>query len=300
MPVPLLDPYGRKATSLRIALTPRCNLRCTYCHREGESAPGSEISKETAVCIAKAASELGFRSIKFTGGDPLMRSDLEEIISEMPEGLDLSITTNGIGLADRAKPLKEVGLTRVNVSLVSLNPAKYRRITGCREGDLDAVIRGVDATLEAGLSPVKLNVVLLKENQDEVWDMIDFARRKGLILQLIELLDLKYLGISGDMGAVEESLRSKANKITIREMHRRRKYHLSGVEVEVVKPMDNTEFCANCTRLRVTSDARLKPCLLRNDNLVDIGTCDIPAIKDLIIKANSLREPYFKKASGPR
>jgi GTP 3',8-cyclase len=298
--VPLLDPYGRKAISLRMALTSRCNLRCIYCHREGESAPGSEISKEMVVCIAKAASELGFRSIKFTGGDPLMRSDLEAIISEMLMGLDLSITTNGIGLDDRAKRLKEAGLTRVNVSLVSLNPAKYRRITGCRVGDLEEIKRGIDAALEAGLSPVKLNVVLLKENQDEVWDMVDFARRKGLILQLIELLDLMHLGISGDMDAVEEALRAKADNITIREMHRRRKYHLSGVEVEVVRPMDNTEFCANCTRLRVTSDARLKPCLLRNDNLVDIGTCDISAIKDLIIKANSRREPYFKNVSGPR
>lgn len=298
--MPLLDPYGRKATSLRIALTPRCNLRCIYCHREGESAPGSEISKEMVVCIAKAASELGFRSIKLTGGDPLMRSDLQEIISEMPRGLDLSITTNGIGLAERAKSLKEAGLTRVNVSLVSLDPAKYRRITGCREGDLEEVKRGIDAAMDAGLSPVKLNVVLLKENQDEVWDLVDFARRRGLILQLIELLDLKHLGISGDMAILEEALRAKADKITIREMHRRRKYHLSDVEVEVIRPMDNTEFCANCTRLRVTSDAKLKPCLLRNDNLVDIGTCDIPAIKELIIKANSLREPYFKNTSEPR
>ncbi len=291
----LVDAYGRKVTGLRIALTPRCNLSCTYCHHEGEIAPRQEISKEMAVCIARAAAELGVRSIKFTGGEPLMRDDLEEIISSMPENIDISLTTNGILLEKRAKSLAEAGLDRVNISLDSLNPETYGKITGCREGDLQKVIEGIDAALEAGLRPIKLNVVVLKENESEIPELIDFCRRKGLILQLIELLDLKGLRVSGDIESVEQTLRERADRVQTREMHRRKKYFLDGAEIEVVRPIDNTEFCANCTRLRVTSDGRIKPCLLRNDNLIEIDSCDIERMKDLLRAANECREPYFTK-----
>ncbi len=130
----------------------------------------------------------------------------------------------------------------------------------------------------AGLSPIKLNVVVLKENEADISDLIDFCREKGLILQLIELLDLQHLGISGDIDAIERGLALQADRVRTRQMHRRKKYFLDGAEVEVVRPMDNTEFCANCTRLRVTSDGKIKPCLLRSDNLVEIGTCDCEKI----------------------
>src|SRR5512136_66867 len=106
----LVDPFGRKATGLRIALTSRCNLRCIYCHQEGDVAHQNEISCQMAASVAKAAADLGMRSIKFTGGEPLMRSDLEDIIRQMPSGLDLSLTTNGIFLADRAESLADAGL----------------------------------------------------------------------------------------------------------------------------------------------------------------------------------------------
>lgn len=290
----LVDSFGRKVTGLRIALTPCCNLSCTYCHHEGEVAPKSEISMKTVACVARAAAELGVRYIKFTGGEPLMRKDLEEIIASMPEDLDVSLTTNGICLAERAKSLADAGLDRVNVSLDSLNPETYRRITGCKEGDLQKVIAGIDAARAAGLTPVKLNVVVLKENEAEIPQLIEFSREKGLILQLIELLDLKNLGVSGDIERIEHELAAKADRIQTRQMHRRRKYFLNGAEVEVVRPMDNTEFCANCTRLRVTSDGKIKPCLLRSDNLIDIDSCDIERIKELLKAANERREPYFK------
>lgn len=296
----LVDSFGRKATGLRIALTPRCNLSCTYCHHEGEVAPKGEISKETVACVARAAAELGVRYIKFTGGEPLMRKDLEEIIASMPEDLDVSLTTNGICLAERAKSLADAGLDRVNVSLDSLNPETYRRITGCKEGDLQKVIAGIDAARAAGLTPVKLNVVVLKENETEIPQLIEFSREKGLILQLIELLDLKNLGVSGDIERIEHELATKADRIQTRQMHRRRKYFLNGAEVEVVRPMDNTEFCANCTRLRVTSDGKIKPCLLRSDNLIEIDSCDRERIKELLKAANERREPYFIKGRNSR
>ena len=294
MRIPMVDSFGRKVTGLRIALTPRCNLSCIYCHHEGEVNPKNEISDEMVVSVALAAARLGVRSLKFTGGEPLLRKSLPDLLRQMPQEMDLSLTTNGIFLADQAEDLSAAGLDRVNVSLDSLQPQTYRAITGAGEGDLEWVLAGIDAALAAGLSPLKLNVVVLKGNQGEISDLIEFSRRKGLILQLIELLDLNGLGISGDIDAIERRLAASADAVREREMHRRKKYFLDGAEVEVVRPMDNTEFCANCTRLRVTSDGKIKPCLLRSDNLIDIGTCDCQKIEELLRKANSQRKPYFE------
>ena len=223
-----------------------------------------------------------------------MRKSLPDLLRQMPQEMDLSLTTNGIFLADQAEDLSAAGLDRVNVSLDSLQPQTYRAITGAGEGDLEWVLAGIDAALAAGLSPLKLNVVVLKGNQGEISDLIEFSRRKGLILQLIELLDLRGLGISGDIDAIERRLAASADAVREREMHRRKKYFLDGAEVEVVRPMDNTEFCTNCTRLRVTSDGKIKPCLLRSDNLIDIGTCDCQKIEELLRKANSQRKPYVE------
>ena len=161
------------------------------------------------------------------------------------------------------------------------------------------VLDGVEASREAGLLPIKLNVVVLKKNEAEVPDMIEFCRQKGLILQLIELLDLQGRGISGDIEGIEQRLAAQADSIRTREMHRRRKYFLDGAEVEVVRPMDNTEFCAHCTRLRITSDGKIKPCLLRSDNLVRIDSLDPERIKELLREANARREPYFRTATPP-
>jgi cyclic pyranopterin phosphate synthase len=295
MPGKMVDSFGRVVTGLRIALTPRCNLNCIYCHHEGEANPNGEISDEMVVSVARAADQLGVRSLKFTGGEPLLRRDLAGLIAQMPHDLDISLTTNGIFLAEQAGPLAKAGLDRVNVSLDSLRPEIYRAITGGREGDLEKVLAGIDAALAADLAPIKLNVVVLKENEAEISDLIDFCREKGLILQLIELLDLRHQGISGDIDAIERRLAARADRVRVREMHRRKKYFLDGAEVEVVRPMDNTEFCANCTRLRVTSDGKIKPCLLRSDNLVEIGTCDCEKIMELLQEANKRREPYFGK-----
>lgn len=245
------------------------------------------------VSIAKAAAELGMRSLKFTGGEPLLRNDLDLIVARIPQSLDISITTNGILLAERAEALARAGLDRVNVSLDSLQPNRYCQITGGRPGDLERVLAGIDASREADLLPIKLNFVVLKRNESEVPEMIDFCRRRGLILQLIELLDIQGQGISGDIEGIERSLAAGADSILTREMHRRKKYFLDGAEVEVVRPMDNTEFCAHCTRLRVTSDGKIKPCLLRSDNLIKIDSCVPERIKELLREANARREPYF-------
>jgi len=294
MPRLMVDSFGRKVTGLRIALTPRCNLSCIYCHHEGEVKPEKEISDQMVAAVARAAARLEVRSLKFTGGEPLLRRGLPELLANMPKEMEISLTTNGIFLADQADDLAAAGLDRVNVSLDSLQPQTYRKITSAREGDLERVLAGIDAALAAGLSPLKLNVVVLKDNQSEIPDLIEFSRRKGVILQLIELLDLHGLGITGDLDFVEGRLMAEADCITERQMHRRKKYFLDGAEVEVVRPMDNTDFCANCTRLRVTSDGKIKPCLLRNDNLVNIDTCDCKKIEGLLREANLRSERYFR------
>jgi len=297
MPAKMVDSYGRKVTGLRVALTARCNLKCIYCHHEGEVKPDGEISDEMVTSVVGAAAQLGVRSLKFTGGEPLLRKNLAGLIAQMPSELNISLTTNGIYLAEQACDLAKAGLDRVNVSLDSLHPEKYRAITRGQKGDLEKVLAGIAAATDAGLLPIKLNVVILKENEAEIPALIDFCREKGLIAQLIQLMDIEHQGISGDIDSIEHHIAAQADRVLTRDMHRRRKYFLNGAEVEIVRPMDNTEFCANCTRLRVTSDGKIKPCLLRSDNLVDIGTCDCKMIMDLLREANSRREPYFKDGS---
>src|SRR5208337_4895197 len=148
----LKDSYGRPVTNLRISLTSRCNLSCIYCHAEGEKDPDAEMSAQEIIDVMNIATKFGIRSIKFTGGEPLIRPEILEIIRAVPNGIESSITTNGILLADMAADLKRAGLRRVNVSLDSLNPETYKRITGSSR--LNEVLAGIDAALRVGLTPV--------------------------------------------------------------------------------------------------------------------------------------------------
>lgn len=304
----LEDSYGRRVTGLRISITDRCNLSCMYCHNEGADCcargpVGNEMKPELICGIVREAAKFGVNKIKFSGGEPLFRKDFEEILSCLPPLKEVSATTNGILLEKRARTLKAAGLDRVNVSLDSLVPEKYERITGASPGSLEKVIRGIDSAVEAGLTPVKLNMVLLKGiNDDEIDSMMEFVRPyKGMvILQLIELMDIdprlsKYMINSK---ALEKSLAERANEVKVRHLHHRRKYIIDGVEVEFVRPMDNSEFCAYCSRLRVTADGKFKPCLLVNDNLVDVmGAKNSEEIEKLLKLAVSRRKPYCMPVS---
>lgn len=290
----LTDPYGRSVTNLRISLTPRCNLKCSYCHREGEKKSGGEISKEDLREIFRVAELYNINSVKLTGGEPLMRKDLCEIISMIPKNMQSSLTTNGTLLAGCAHELKEAGLSRVNISIDSLNPERYKEISGMDY--LDKVLEGIDAAIREGLTPVKLNVVLLAGiNDDEIEDFIEFAKsRDNLILQFIELMDFSSGDCGGfDINKLEDDLKSRSKTIITRRMHHRKKYCLEGAEIEIVKPMHNNEFCAHCNRLRITSDGFLKPCLLRNDNHIDIRGKHGKELEDLFRAAVDAREPFF-------
>ena len=305
--VMLKDPYGRPLESIRISVTQRCNLNCFYCHREGEDPSQREemTPKEIQKIVAIAAS-FGLGKVKLTGGEPLLRRDILDIVArihETPGIEEVSMTTNGILLSEYAESLKKAGLARVNVSLDTLTAERFKQITGVDA--LESVTLGILKARDAGLNPVKVNMVLLKGlNEDEVSDMIDFAKRNSVILQIIELEAPDesewYKRYHASLNAVEHLLEGMAEDITIRKMHHRKKYHLrGGGEVEIVKPMHNTEFCRHCNRIRVTSDGKLKPCLFRNDNLVDMlgpirrGASE-ETLKKLFLEAVRRREPYFK------
>jgi cyclic pyranopterin phosphate synthase len=308
----LTDNCGRPLLNLRISITQRCNLRCDYCHKEGEEiaacskGTAEEMTVDEIVRIARIAVSLDIARIKLTGGEPLMRKDLCEIvkgIAATPGLKDLSMTTNGSMLGFQAQELRACGLRRVNISLPTLNAETYNKLT---EGRIENALNGVKAAVAAGFCPVKLNMLILNGvNEEAVPEMMEFARQTGTILQLIELdpvnVDGAYFSAYHKfLDEHEEMLRQKAVKIeTRRFMHNRRIYYLLDVTVEVVHPIENRDFCMHCTRLRVTSDGKLKPCLMRNDNVVDVltpmrrGASD-EELKELFMLVNQRREPYNK------
>lgn len=302
----LTDPCGRPVESIRISVTQRCNLACVYCHMEGEDFHcGTEMTPEEIQRIVNVAASTGVSKVKLTGGEPLLRKDILDIVERIRDtaGIrEVSMTTNGILLAGYAERLKRAGLARVNVSLDTLKLERFKKITGVDA--LGDVVFGIREAIKAGLHPVKVNMVLLKGvNEDEITEMIGFAKENGLILQIIELEspdeDELYRSYHVDLDSVEDHLEKMAERVTVRRMHHRRKYHLrNGGEVEIVKPMHNTEFCQYCNRIRVTSDGKLKPCLFRNDNLVGLlrpmrkGASE-ETLRRLFLEAVKKRKPYF-------
>ena len=306
----LKDICGRPLLNLRIAITRKCNLRCSYCHGEGEvkrpESVETEMTGEEIVRIAEVAVGLGISRLKLTGGEPLTRSDIVELvkkISLIPRLSDLSMTTNGTLLAPLAKELHTSGLRRVNINLPTLNGDVYHKLT---EGNVKDALEGVKAAVEVGFCPVKVNMLVLKGVNDcAVPEMVEFARETGTILQLIELepinVSAAYYSLNHKpLDEYEDLLKREAVEVETRQyMQNRRIYRLPDVKVEIIRPTENTDFCRHCTRLRVTSDGKLKPCLMRNDNLVDVLTplrdgANDEEMMELFKLANQERQPYNK------
>ncbi|WP_297499643.1 GTP 3',8-cyclase MoaA [Thermococcus sp.] len=306
----LYDRFGRPVTNLRISLTQECNFHCFFCHREGQRFNArDEMRPEEIERLVRIASRLGIRKVKLTGGEPTIREDILEIVKRIkPYLIDLSMTTNGSRLKELAKPLAKAGLDRVNVSLHSLRRDVYRKITGVDM--LETVLEGIEEAVKY-LSPVKLNMTIMKGlNDGEIWDMVEFSARTGAILQLIELEAPREMTETAffrkyfyPLKPVERELEERAVETRERRMHRRKKYFIPtdyGIaEVEVVRAMHNTVFCANCTRLRITSNGMFKTCLLRNNDLIDFitamrnGASD-GEIVEIFKKAVLMREPYWR------
>ena len=300
------DKYDRPILSLRITLTNRCNVNCIYCHHDGMRSSKNEMTPDEIYKICQIAKRIGVRKIRLSGGEPLIRKDIVEIISKINSiGFnDISITTNGILIEKYAKDLKEAGIDRVNVSLDTLNPETYEFIT--KKDYLEAAKKGILKSVEVGLYPVKINMVIMRDiNEHEIKDMFNFCKDNDMVLQLIELIESENCDddkFSAEyhykLDMVEERLSDIADEVREREfMQGRRKYYINDGEIEVVKPVDNSKFCANCTRLRVTPDGKIKPCLLRHDNLVDIIT-DIrnnesdEKLEEIFLKGIDKREPF--------
>ncbi len=297
----LADAFGREVTDLRVSVTKRCNFACVYCHDEGlgpvarpSSAHGDEVTPAEVERLVRVGRSLGIRSVKFTGGEPLVRPDLEEILDRTVRHIpDVSLTTNGSMLERRAPALRAAGLKRVNVSVDSLDPAEFREI---RRGSLAPVLRGVRAALDLGLKPVKLNLVVLRMTLDNIPGMIDFVRGEdGLRLQLIQFMPEynRHPEWMVDIRSVRAWLEAHASQVLVREMHHRRVYQFDGAEVEVVDPVDNAEFCLNCHRIRVTHRGELKGCLNRNDDLVPTRGLDDAQLLDAFRRVITRRVPYY-------
>lgn len=297
----LVDSVGRGVTDIRISVTKRCNFGCVYCHDEGlgpvdrpRTPHAEEMSVPEIVRLVRVAREFDIRSVKFTGGEPLVRTDMEEVVSETVRHMsDVSLTTNGSMLASRAEGLRNAGLKRVNVSIDSLDPTAFQAI---RHGALPPVLRGIEQALQVGLTPVKLNMVVFRPTLPHIPEMIEFVRRNsGLRLQLIQFMPelVAPHDWSVDIDGVKRWLESRADKVLVREMHHRRIYQFGGAEVELVDPVFNREFCMNCHRIRVTHQGELKGCLNRNDDLIPTRGLDDKELREAFRTVVAQRVPYY-------
>ena len=302
------DKFERPIISLRITLTNRCNVNCVYCHHDGMVSSKQEMTADELYTICKIAKNLGVKKIRLSGGEPLIRKDIVEVVEKIASlGFkDISMTTNGTMLEKYAKGLKDAGLDRVNVSLDTLDRETYEFIT--RKDYLESAKAGILKAVEVGMYPVKINMVIMKGiNQNEIKDMFYFCKENNIVLQLIELIESENCDddkFSAEyhykLDMIEERLADIADDVHERKfMQGRKKYYIDGGEIEVVKPVDNSTFCANCSRLRITPDGKIKPCLLRNDNLVELishvrnGESD-EKLEEIFINGINNREPFNK------
>jgi cyclic pyranopterin phosphate synthase len=261
------DQFGREISYLRVSITDLCNLRCKYCMPEGVCQKRHEdiLSFEEIVEILTAAASLGIRKVRITGGEPLVRRgcvDLCRMVADIPGIEEVVMTTNGLLLARDAQGLREAGVKRVNVSLDSLDPEKYAAITG--GGKLSQVLEGIQAAVQAGLTPLKLNTVLIGGfNDDEIRAFVEKTRALPMELRFIELMPMggafgQNAYVPGDrvleMVPELEPLPSDGGVA--------RRYQLPGAlgSVGLISPLSR-HFCGSCNRLRLTSEGALKPCL---------------------------------------
>ncbi|APH03142.1 GTP 3',8-cyclase MoaA [Janibacter indicus] len=277
---PLIDPHGRVHRDLRVSLTDKCNLRCTYC-MPAEGLPwlpkDELLTTPELLTLVEAAVTAGITEVRLTGGEPLVRPDVVEIVAgiaamEGPQGRpEVSMTTNGLGLAKIAPALKEAGLARVNVSLDTLHPERFHEIT--RRDRFDDVVAGMAAAHEAGLRPVKVNSVLQRGiNDDEVVDLTRWAVERGYELRFIEQmpLDAQHSWERTEMITGHEILASLRAELDLEELPGRgaapaERFLIDGGPATVgVVASVTMPFCGSCDRLRLTADGQLRNCLFAN------------------------------------
>ncbi len=275
-PTDLVDPFGRVVGDLRISVTDRCNFRCQYCMpAEGmtwlprsEILSFEEIERFARVCVER----FGFESVRLTGGEPLVRAHLPQLVERLAAlGVDVALTTNGATLRLHAGPLAEAGLSRINISLDSLRRDRFLELT--RRDELDRVLEGIDAAIDAGLAPVKINSVMMRGiNDDEVIDFAQFGRERGVEVRFIEFMPLEAGDVwtSAVVVPADEILATISSVFPTEPIRRanepaeRYRYvdgaGYVGVIASVTKP-----FCDNCDRVRLTAEGQFRTCLFALD-----------------------------------
>jgi GTP 3',8-cyclase len=277
--VPLVDGYARRVRDLRISITDRCNLRCSYCMpAEGmawlprtEVLSYEEITRVARVCVER----YGFESIRLTGGEPLVRAHITRLVEMLsPLGVDLALTTNGVKLAEVAHDLAHAGLNRVNVSLDTLQRERFLALT--RRDELERVIAGIDAALDAGLAPVKLNAVVIRDvNDGEIVDLARFGRDRGVGVRFIEFMPLDAQGAWSEAQVVPaREIIERINDVfpleRVGDAHiepAARWRYLDGVGDVGVIPSVTEPFCESCDRVRITAEGQFRTCLFALDEI---------------------------------
>ncbi|WP_413484917.1 GTP 3',8-cyclase MoaA [Shewanella baltica] len=302
----MVDSFGRKVEYLRLSVTDRCDFRCVYCMTEDPCFLPKDhvLHLEELAWIAQAFTELGVTKIRLTGGEPLVRTDCDQLVSllgKLPGLTDLSMTTNGSRLTKFAKPMFAAGLKRLNISLDTLNPTLFTQLT--RNGKLDRVIDGIDAAIAAGFERIKINAVILKQqNDNEVIDLVDFCRDRRLDIAFIEEMPLGEMDerkrarhcSSDEVKAIIES-RYPLQLSSKRTGGPARYYTMadSPIHIGFISPHSHN-FCHECNRVRVTVEGQLLLCL-GNEHAVDLKSivrefpADIERLKAAILAGINLK-----------
>ncbi|MCR3760465.1 GTP 3',8-cyclase MoaA [Clostridium felsineum] len=302
----MLDSYGRKINYLRVSVTDNCNLNCKYCRPYTISnKKNNNITLEEICTIVKGFVKTGVDKVRITGGEPLVRNDILTIVEKIHEidGIkDLAMTTNGLLLSKYAKDLKSAGLNRVNISLDTLDSKKYFEIT--KGGSLKMVLKGIEAAKKAGLSPIKLNVVLMKNfNEEDIIRFINLTKYEDIDVRFIELMPIgtlkdwslsKYLNNHIVFKKVPNLIEVAPLDISSPAKY----YSLPSAKgrIGLINPI-SCKFCSNCNRIRLTADGKLKPCLHSNTEfdirkLILAGKNIDDFIQDIII--NKPKEHYLE------
>lgn len=279
MSVQLEDKFGRRISRLRIKVTSRCNYRCFFCHSEGSTEHSDLLSPDDIEFIVKTLSKLGIKRFKITGGEPLLRKDIVDIIHRIshynPE--DISLSTNGYFLNNIANDLRKAGLRRIDVSVHTLDRKKYVQMTGV--DGLEKVLEGLKVANDVGFDKIKVNMLVTSLNVDDIPEMMKFCKKNGFTLQLIEYMPIGkgvayFRKFYVPLRSIYEVLRRRASKILFREdLHRRPILIVDGVEIEFIMGFANPEMCKHCTQLRLTSDGKIRGCLYRKDPEVSVLDC---------------------------
>lgn len=299
----LKDKYNRSIKYLRISLTESCNLNCFYCRRSKNDSsfyPRKYLNSDELLFIAGAFAELGVSHIRLSGGEPLLRKDLCEITNKiryLPGVNDLSLTTNALLLEKMARSLKRAGLNRVNISLDALAPSTFNKITG--GSDLKRVLKGIDAAVAEGLTPIKINMVVIKGiNDDELIPMIEFCMEKKVILRLIEFMPIGKAALSMKkhfmpVDEIRERISRKfpLEKTTLRGPGPAWYEYVKGdgLMIGFISAVSR-HFCETCNRIRLTANGMLHLCL-GHENRVDLAEVvrtpgvSIEDLKNVIRKA---------------